>query len=156
MWIYSKRMQFFIQLFCFKKCDYLTMLCVKIKFIWCSFTAMTTPQAPIPKLRKSHNISRVFHLLYPPQNVPVSLNGPVAELLWVPGVFLAVRTACISLSRKCDVTEWRSRPWVVTRGRMVLVESFVMSLTLNLSLSRRIVQDVVLNCLDIWILRITA
>ena len=45
---------FFIQLFCFKKCDYLTMLNAKKKFIRCTFMAMTTSQAPVPKLRKSH------------------------------------------------------------------------------------------------------
>ena len=50
---------FFISLFCFKKYDYLTMLCTKKKSIRCrcTFTATTTttPQAPVPKLRKSHN-----------------------------------------------------------------------------------------------------
>ena len=47
---------FFSPLFCFKKCDYLTMLCEKIKkFIRCSFTATTTPHAPVSKLWKSHN-----------------------------------------------------------------------------------------------------
>ena len=61
--------------------DYLTMLCAKKKFVRCIFTAMTTPQAPVPKLRKSHNISRVYHLHYPRQHIPFSLEGPVAELL---------------------------------------------------------------------------
>ena len=105
-------------------------------------------QPPVPKLRSA------FDLL--PQHVPVSLNGPVAELLWVTGVFPAVTTAGISLSLKCDVTYRQSRPWVVTRGRLVLVESFVTSLALNLSPSRLIVLEVVLSCLDIWTLRITA
>ena len=60
---------------------------------------------------------------------------------WVQGWFLAV----ISLSRKSDVKECRSRPWVVTRRRSFLVESFVTSLALDLSPSRLIVLDVVLN-----------
>ena len=60
---------FFIQLFCFKKCDYVTMLCAKTKFIRCSFTATTTPQAPVLKLRKSHNqylacLTTAAHLLF--------------------------------------------------------------------------------------------
>ena len=41
---------------------------------------------------------------------------------------------------KCDVTECQSRPWVVTRGRSVLVESFVTILALNLSPNRLIVE----------------
>ena len=47
---------------------------------------------------------------------------------------------------------WRHRTpiWaVVTRGRTVLVESFVTSLTLNISPSRLVVLCVVLNCLSI-------
>ena len=78
-------------IFCFKKYDYLTVLCSKKKFIrWtfirCTVTTKTTPQAPIPpitKVTKSINISRIFHLHYSPQRIPVSLNGhgPVAELL---------------------------------------------------------------------------
>ena len=102
------------------------------------------------------NISRDFHLHYSPQHILVSLNGQVAELLWALGVFLAVTTAGINLSRKCDVTKWQSRPWLVTRGRSVLVESFVTSSAINFSPSHFVVLDVVLNCLDIWTLRISA
>ena len=67
----------------------------------------------IMKFKHIIKISGVFHLYYSPQHIPVSLNGRVAELLWEPGVFLAVTTTGISLSRKCDVTKCRSRPWKV-------------------------------------------
>ena len=77
------------------------------------------------------------------------MNGPVAELLHEPGVFLAVTTAGKSLSHKRDVTECRSRSLVVTHGRSVPVQSFVMTLVLNLSLRRLIVLDIVISCLDI-------
>ena len=56
------------------------------------------------------NISHVFHLHYSSQHIPVSLNGPVAALSWVPGAFLAVTTTSISLSRKCDITKYWSWP----------------------------------------------
>ena len=89
-----------------------------------------TPQAPMPpitKVTKSINISRIFHLHYSPQRNPVSLNGhghgPVAELLWVPGVCLVDMTTGIGLTRQFDVIKRR----VVTRERSVLVESFVTS-----------------------------
>ena len=149
---------FFIQLFCFKKCDYVTMLCAIKKFIQCIFTATTNCHKHEYPNYESHkiNISRVFHLHYSPQHVHVSLNKSVAELLWVPGVVLAVRTTGVSLSHKCDITKCRSQPWVVTRRHLVLLESFVTSLALNLLLSHLEVLDVVLSYLDIWTLRIMA
>ena len=59
LYVYMNLLQtnevFFIWLFCFKNCDYLTMLYAKKKFIWCSFTATIKSQAPVPKLRKSNN-----------------------------------------------------------------------------------------------------
>ena len=59
IWIFSKRLHFF-SLFCFKKCDYLTMLCSNKIFILCTFTATKTPQAPIPTITKvTKSISRV-------------------------------------------------------------------------------------------------
>ena len=60
------------------------MLCAKKKFIQCSFMATTTLQAPVPKLRKSHNqylacLSFVLTTALA-QHITVSLNGPVAEV----------------------------------------------------------------------------
>ena len=56
---------FFIQLFCFKKRDYLTMLCAEEKFIPVLIYGNDNPQAPVPILRQSHNISRVFTAVHP-------------------------------------------------------------------------------------------
>ena len=145
---------FLIQVFCFKVCDYLTMLCPKKKFICCSFTAMTTQQAPVPKLWKSHN----QYLTCLPFALTTVADPCLTE--WTSYLIImspcCVTTAGISLSRKCDVTECQSRPWVVTYGRSVLVESVVTSLALNLSPGRLNVLDIVLNCLDLWTLCTTA
>ena len=46
---------FCILLFFFKYCAFLITLCTKKKLIRYTFTATTMPQAPIPKLWKSHN-----------------------------------------------------------------------------------------------------
>ena len=45
------------------------------------------------------HIWRVFNLHCSPQHIPASLHGPVAELLWVPGVFLVITNAGIRLPR---------------------------------------------------------
>ena len=157
MWIFSKKLQFFHLVSLLQEMWLFNNSMHQKEIHWMHILWQRQRRKhQYPKLRKSHNISRDFHLHYSPQHVPVSLNGQVAELLCVPGVFLAVTTTGISLSRKCDVTKCRSRPWVVTRERSVLVESFLTSLALNLSPSRFIVLDIVLNCLDIWTVCITA
>ena len=113
---------YFIQLFCFNNVDHLPMLCTKQKsIIRRSLAPITTPQAPVPKFRKSQN----QYLVCPPFSLSVaSLNGHTAELLWVPCLFSAVTTAVINLPRKGDVTKRQSRPCIVTRrsylvGRLV-------------------------------------
>ena len=147
MWIYSigNECTFFVQLFCFKKCDYLTIICAKKKFIRYSFTATTTPQVPVPKLRKSHKQYRA----YLPFALTIAAHPCLTERT---SCWIVMSTRCISfwhdrLSRKYEVTECRSRPWVVTRGRSVLSESFVTSLALNLSPSRLYVLHSIKVCI---------
>ena len=74
--------------------------------------------------------------------IPVSLNGHTAELLWVPGVFLAVTTAGINLSRKSDVTEHRSRQCIVARRRYLVGRSVWRPVALNISQRCLIDRDV--------------
>ena len=117
MWIYSKRMLLFHS--------------IMLLHEMCLFNNAMRFDAHLGHWqRRKHQ----FHLHKLPQHIPVSLNGPVAELLWVTSIFLAGTTSCIRLSRKCDVTDCRSRPWVATRGRSVINESLVTSLAFNLSL----------------------
>ena len=107
----------FIELFWFKKCDYLTTLCAKQKFIRCPVAAMTTTRTQIT----AHNQYLACH----PSALTTAAHLCLAERTscwFVSGVFLAVTTAGKSMSRKCDVTECGSRPLVVTCGRSVLIE----------------------------------
>ena len=93
-----------------------TMLCTKNKFVRWTITATTTPQAQVSKLRKSHNqYSAWLPVALFIAAHPCLIERTNAELLWVSCVFLAVTTTGISLSRKCDFTTCRSRPWVHTR-----------------------------------------
>ena len=50
----------FIQMFCFNNVDYSTMVCAKQKSIRWTLVPMTTPQAPVPKFRKSQNQYLVY------------------------------------------------------------------------------------------------
>ena len=118
------------------------MLRTKQKSIRWSLASITTPQAPVPTFRKSQNqylVSSVF------------LNRRSTSLshwtdLWVPGIFLAVTTAGIKLSRKCDVTKRQSRPCIVTRRRYPVGRSVLTPVALNISQRCFIVWDVSSNC----------
>ena len=89
----------------------------------------------------------------------ICINNPAYPCLtersswWIDMITTCIpccKTAGISLSRKCDVTERRSQPWIVTCRHLVLVGSFVSSLALYLAQSHLIVLDVNLNFL-VWI-----
>ena len=98
MWIYSKQMQF-LHSFILLQDMWLFKNAMRQNEIH-SMLIYADDNAAYPNY-ESHiiNISRVYHSHYPPQHILVSLNGPVAELLWIPGVCLAVTAAGIGLAR---------------------------------------------------------
>ena len=109
---FSKRMQIFHSIILLQEMWLFNNAPKKI--IRYSFTTTITPQAPVPKFRKSHN----QYLAYLPFAFTTAAHACLTEWTscWIvmnTSVFLAATTAGISLSRKLDVTEFRSRPWVV-------------------------------------------
>ena len=143
--VYSKRMQLFYSSIFFNNVDHFAKFCTKQKSIWGSLAPITTPQAPVPKFWKSQN----QFLVCPPPSLTVAIHPCLrhtAELLWVPGVFLAVTTAGINLSRKSDVTKRRKRPCIVTSRRYLVGRSVWTPVALNISQRCLFVWYVFSNC----------
>ena len=98
-------------------------------------------------LKVTKSISRVS-FPWQSQVIHLSLNGHIAELLWVPGVCLAVTTAGTNLSHKSDVTKRRSQSCIVTRRHYLVCRSVWKPVALNISQRCLIVWEVLFQLSD--------
>ena len=137
MSVYSKRMQLFYSISLFQQRWSFSSVMHQTKINSMVISANNNAASTSTQISKvTQSISRVSSI-----SLTVVLNGHTAELLWVPGVFLAVITAGINLSRKSDVTKRRSRPCLVTRRRYLAGRSVWKPAALNILQRCRIVWD---------------
>ena len=134
---------YFIQWFCFNNDDHLTMLCTKQKSIRWSLTPITTPQAPVPKFRKSQN----QYLVCPPFSLTVAVHPCLTERthFWIVMSARCI-SCCCDRWHKSDVTKRRSRPCIVTRIPYMVGRSVGTPVAFNISQKCLIVWDVFSNC----------
>ena len=156
MSVYSKRMQLFYSIlfsrFASVTFNLTSKQCYapnKNPFI-ANNNAASTSTYPTSKVTKS--ICRVSSIFLNCRRTSLSRWTDTAELLWLPGVFLAVSTAVINMSRKSYVTKRQSRPCihVVTRRRCLVGRSVWTPVTLNISQRCLIVWDVFSDCQEVY------